>query len=297
MKNIKIYLVALSALVLTLSCFAEGQARSWVSTNGDDKKPCSRQEPCKTFAGAITKTNAGGEIIALDSGGYGPITITKSITIDGAGVYAGINSTSTDNQTAISIDAHTDDIVVLRGLTLNGGQSPFYGISIVKAGSVFVEGCTISGFATGVLSLTDPVFIKDSIIRGNGTGVAPSGGTLEHCRIEKNQTGLIMVDGSSPVTISNSVLSGNESGVDVATSNTNTFLTIERCVITGIRPSGTIAGIAAGNSARIHVSETVVANYDVGLSHVGGGKIISFGNNRLVHNNTDGAFTSTKPQQ
>src|SRR5215218_11034979 len=83
--------------IVTLSAAAQAQTRTWVSGVGDDLNPCSRTAPCKTFAGAISKTSAGGEIDALDSGGFGAVTITKSITIDGgtAGLASILNSGTT----------------------------------------------------------------------------------------------------------------------------------------------------------------------------------------------------------
>src|SRR5438445_593797 len=92
--------------------------RTWVSGVGDDANPCSRTAPCKTFAGAISKTAGGGEIDALDPGGYGTVTITKSITLDGSGTFASILASG---GIAININANPLDIVVIRGLSLQGG--------------------------------------------------------------------------------------------------------------------------------------------------------------------------------
>src|SRR5918998_6237974 len=76
--------LALSIFMLALTSLAHAQAtRTWVSGVGDDVNPCSRTAPCKTWAGAISKTATGGEIDALDPGGFGTLTITKSITVDG----------------------------------------------------------------------------------------------------------------------------------------------------------------------------------------------------------------------
>src|SRR5512140_2910805 len=109
------------SLVLALACasFAGAQAtRTWVSGVGDDANPCSRTAPCKTFAGSISKTAPGGEINCLDPGGFGAVTITKSITIacDGTGT-AGVLVSGTN---AIVISAAASDIVTLRGLDIEG---------------------------------------------------------------------------------------------------------------------------------------------------------------------------------
>src|ERR1700753_680246 len=97
---------------------AHAQAtRTWVSGVGDDVNPCSRTAPCKTFAGAISKTAAGGEIDVLDPGGFGTVTITKAITIDGGGTLASILASGTNG---INVNAGASDIVILRNLSING---------------------------------------------------------------------------------------------------------------------------------------------------------------------------------
>src|SRR5881296_1387534 len=97
---------------------AHAQAtRTWVSGVGDDANPCSRTAPCKTFAGAISKTAAKGEINVLDPGGFGAVTITKSISIEAVGVIAGVLVSGTN---AIVINALPTDVIVLRGLTIEG---------------------------------------------------------------------------------------------------------------------------------------------------------------------------------
>src|SRR5580692_5158991 len=98
---------------------ANAQAtRTWVSGVGDDANPCSRTAPCKTFAGAISKTAAGGEIDVLDPGGFGAVTITKAITFDGGGgQVASVLASSTNG---INVNAGATAVVILRNLRLNG---------------------------------------------------------------------------------------------------------------------------------------------------------------------------------
>src|SRR5437773_11232373 len=119
--------VALSiGLVFCLTSLAEAQAsRTWVSGVGDDANPCSRTAPCRTFAGAISKTAAGGEINALDPGGFGAVTITKSIIIDGGNMLAGVLVSGTNG---IVVSAAPTDRVVLRGLDINGIGTGLNGI-------------------------------------------------------------------------------------------------------------------------------------------------------------------------
>src|SRR6188472_3006992 len=130
-------LILLTGTLLFVVSLAHAQAtRTWVSGVGDDANPCSRTAPCKTFAGAISKTAAGGEIDALDPAGFGAVTITKSITIDGTPFQAGVLASGTNG---IIINAGANDVVVLRGLSVEGVSSALNGIRVMNAGAVFVE--------------------------------------------------------------------------------------------------------------------------------------------------------------
>src|SRR5438874_8298297 len=128
-SGIKI-LILLGAVCVAFSQAASAYAqasRTWVSGVGDDANPCSRTAPCKTFAGAISKTAAGGEIDALDPAGYGAVTITKSITIDGTGTLASVLVSGTNG---IIINAGTGDRVLLRNIQINGIGTGINGVQI-----------------------------------------------------------------------------------------------------------------------------------------------------------------------
>ncbi|MFP5246214.1 MAG: hypothetical protein ACLGH0_05925, partial [Thermoanaerobaculia bacterium] len=108
-------------VLFAVAVTANAQAtRTWVSGVGDDANPCSRTAPCKTFAGAISKTAAGGEISVLDPGGFGAVTITKAITIDGNGQVSSILASGTNG---VIVNAGNNDQVQLRNLTINGAHS------------------------------------------------------------------------------------------------------------------------------------------------------------------------------
>src|SRR5882762_8950790 len=109
-------IIAILICLTSLSAFAQA-TRTWVSGVGDDVNPCSRTAPCKTFAGAISKTAAGGEINVLDPGGFGAVTITKSITISSEGFEAGVLVSGTNG---IIVNAAATDTIILRGLDIEG---------------------------------------------------------------------------------------------------------------------------------------------------------------------------------
>jgi len=139
-------LCALVALALPGSALAQA-TRTWVSGVGDDANPCSRTAPCKTFAGAISKTAASGEINVLDPGGFGGVTITKSITINGGGFIAGVLVSGTN---AIIINAGINDKVTLKGLDMNGLGTGLVGIKVLAGKKITIEDNEIYGFQDGV---------------------------------------------------------------------------------------------------------------------------------------------------
>lgn len=171
----------LCALIALAAVAVPAQAnRTWVSGVGDDVNPCSRTAPCKTFAGAIAKTVHGGEIDVLDPGGFGAVTIRKSITIDGTGVLSSILATA---GAGIRIDILKDapkSAVRLRGLTINGLGGGVNGINIIAAGTVSIEDCIIDGFKeNGILVNDGSVFVRNTTIRNNakaGINTKPLGG-------------------------------------------------------------------------------------------------------------------------
>src|SRR5829696_3406389 len=160
MSRIRFSLITFGLLMFILagSSAAQAQAtRTWVSGVGDDVNPCSRTAPCKTFAGAISKTAAGGEIDALDPGGFGAVTVTKSLLIDGTnGQGFGSILASGTNGVVIndSLTAAPNTIVVrLRNLSINGAGTTLgtNGISFVSGSALHVENCRIlNGTGDGI---------------------------------------------------------------------------------------------------------------------------------------------------
>src|SRR5215213_2103018 len=121
--------------------------RTWVSGVGDDANPCSRTAPCKTFAGAISKTAAGGEISVLDPGGFGAVTITKAISIVADGDLGGVLHSLTNG---VIVNAGVNDAVLLRGLDINGAGTGLDGIKILSAKTVTVERSVIMESTNGI---------------------------------------------------------------------------------------------------------------------------------------------------
>lgn len=190
---------ALFAVTFLLVSGVRAQAsRTWVSGVGNDQNACSRTAPCKTFAGAILKTNTGGEITVMDAGGFGTVIIRKSITIDGTGVPSSILAAQA---TGITIDIpfrRQGDIkrsVRIRGLSINGLGNGINGIDVVAAARVSIEDCVIDGFTVdGIAVRAGILFVRNTTIRYNaGTGVnvtGASGSAISDSTVIFNGTGL-----------------------------------------------------------------------------------------------------------
>jgi hypothetical protein len=137
--------LAAAALAVGFSTAAHAQTRTWVSGVGDDLNPCSRTAPCKTFAGAISKTATNGEISVLDPGGFGTLTIGKSITINGDGTLAGVLSAGVVGFTVNITTNLATDKVVIRNVSINGVGTGTKGVRILDGQEVILDNVTIAG--------------------------------------------------------------------------------------------------------------------------------------------------------
>jgi hypothetical protein len=177
----KLFLCKLAAVATVAMLFvapAHAQAtRTWVSGVGDDANPCSRTAPCKTFAGAISKTATKGEINVLDPGGYGGVTITKAITIRSDHVEAGVLVSGT-NAIIVNVPGAADS-VILDGLDIEGLGTGLDGVKILGGGNVVIRNCTIRNFTGNGVNLVGTagakVLVQNSYIRNNGGGVNVQG--------------------------------------------------------------------------------------------------------------------------
>jgi hypothetical protein len=294
------------ALFLLLSQAAWGQStRTWVSVNGSDANDCSRATPCRTLSAALVKSASGAEIDVLDSGDFGAVTLNKSITVLAPGVLGGIQ---TPAGTAITINAGASDKVVLRGLTIDGLGTGLDGVSFVAGGSLYVENCTVNNFGRyGIdfapTSGSGKLFVTDTVVRNNGIGATGGGlhliattgtgfiASVDGLRSEGNVFGL-KAETLGAVTVRNSLSANNGySGYTALTpsGSGDVRLFLENSVSTH---NGT-TGVASVGLATVILSNGVVTDNQTGLSTNNGGLILSFGNNKVQANATDGSPTQT----
>ncbi|MBR0875090.1 right-handed parallel beta-helix repeat-containing protein [Bradyrhizobium tropiciagri] len=296
MRRIALLTIAAGLFLPVLaSAPAHAQAtRTWVSGVGDDANPCSRTAPCKTFAGAISKTAAQGEINCLDPGGFGGLTITKAITVNcheilGSVLVAGTNG--------ININAGVADRVVLRNLQIQGlgptgVNAGLVGVKIFQAGSVSIEDCVITQFGQqGILdqrtNAGGKLLVKDTVLSLNGgagisvAGAATNNATLDNVRSYNNTFGIAVGNGNN-VTIKRSDFSSNSTGM---TADPGAQISVNSSAInsnaTGVNGSG------------IRVSDSDI-NFNTTAAFAG--TPTSFGTNRLVGNAATGTFNTAAQQ-
>jgi hypothetical protein len=282
--------------VFAFASMVQAQAtRTWVSGVGDDVNPCSRTAPCKTFAGAISKTAVNGEINCLDPAGYGAVTVTKSITIDCEDTQGSILSSGT-NGVIVNITAVTDikKAFKIRGISINGAGTGINGIRILAANSVHldevvIDGMTQHGVSIETTSGSPKVFIQDTHIRsvsGNGVNAFVTGGGVK-LAIGGSQIGAaasaVSLSLNTAATISDSMLNGNTTGLVAS----NATAAVMNCNI-----SNNTTGVSALSGGTVRLFGTMISGNGTGLS-LGGGSIVSHTGNVFAGNTVDGAPSSS----
>jgi hypothetical protein len=325
MRKRHVYAGGLAALVLTgvaLAAVVSGShaaprvaaaaiQRTFVSTSGNDANPCTRTDPCRNFAAALANTLAGGEVVALDSGGYGVVTIAKAVTIAGApGAHVAITAFSGD---AVTVNAGGSDTVVLRNLYLTGLGAEA-GVVFDAGGSLHLESVVATGFATGLFAPADTaaLFVVDSQFRHSAdTGVYIDGPRteIEHTRADANaNVGFVFTGGTvasvrrsaathnaahgfamsaATVAIEDSLADGNgDYGVRIdsgATAN-----------LTGdVLSSNGLGGLTTVNASAVgRIGGSTVTRNGTGLLQAAG-TLESYGDNLVRGNTTDTAGAIT----
>ena len=287
-------------LISAVSSASAQPSRTWVSGIGFDDNPCSRTAPCKSLAGALSKTAIGGEISVLDPAGYGGVTITKSVTINGTpGAGYGSILASLPGVPGIVIAMSKDDpykTVRLNWLDINGASAGLHGIRIVDnqaAGvSVVIENTNIDGFTgSGILderSVGGKLTIANTVVRHtlqSGIKIASGGktkiqATLANVRVHNSAQAGLTVNGGAKATVRNSVFSGSAFGIDVEQANSEVS-------VDGSTISHNTTGLFTNGGAALRLSNSNVAFNDSGVA----GAVESFTNNRFIANGAGSPVT------
>ena len=272
------------ALLAALSCSlatapAHARARVFVASYGNDSNPCTFGSPCKTFQQAVNVVDAAGEVTAIDSAGFGPINITKAVTITSPdGVEAGIVPVSGGN--AIAIAAGSTDAVELHGLTVDGSGVGTNGIEFTSGGSLTVVNCVVRNMASTGLDFvssattTQTLAVSNSYFTRNSTGIS----------IKLTNTGAITA------AIDRTGLNGNEDGLNVTAAISSTG-NIKVGMTDSVAANNTFAGVALNNTgatgfSNVSLTHSLVEGNSVGLLGEGTGGTIWLAQSTLTGNAT-----------
>ncbi|HEX7177437.1 MAG TPA: right-handed parallel beta-helix repeat-containing protein [Pyrinomonadaceae bacterium] len=296
--------LAFMAFTLAVSSSAQAQAtRTWVSGVGDDVNPCSRTAPCKTYAGAISKTAKDGEISTLDPGGFGTITTTKSITINGGGAgqgYGSILSALAPQGVLVNI-TDVNDIrksVKLNWLDINGASTGTDGIRMIAGNTLHIENTFIDGMAGDGVDINVSVGIafsmKNVSIRncvGSGVKMASTGGgsvgfSLNNVQVSKTGTGIDVQNGARG-TITDTVIALNTTGISVTEAGNDAEANIVNATITGH-----VTGISVGAGARARIARCLITQNVTSLTPAAQ---VDTGNNNTIMGNTNNTAPAGLP--
>jgi hypothetical protein len=296
----------LLAAVLLIS--AQGTAwaqatRTWVSGVGDDANPCSRTAPCKTFAGAISKTQAKGVISVLDPGGYGGVTITKAITIDGSAVSGSLLVSGVNG---INVTAAAADVVRIRHVSLEGISGGVSGIRFNSGSALLLDDVRIHDFTSHGIQFapsgSSRLVVSDSVItnnQGNGIYVQPGASgfarvSLDNVKLNNNNQNGFYAEDRTVASIRNSFLSHNgNNGVLAFSVSQPVEINVDSSQVTnnGLNSTSAAGVRSQGALASIIISGNVISENPRGILAAGGADIFSFGSNRVSSNTLDGSPT------
>ena len=300
----------LAALATALACSfasapANARARVFVASYGNDGNPCTFGSPCKTFQAAVNAVDVGGEVTAIDSAGFGPISINKSVTITSpAGVEAGVVPAAGGD--GVDINIGPSDAVVLRGLTMNGSSGGSNGIFFKTGGSLTVIDCEVQNFLLDGI-LLEPTSgaiyfaITNTTVANNAnegihyvptSGSPSANGVIDHVIAIGNGEG-ITVDttrtsgGTTNINISNSVASNDVTGIDLDGGPASIMtVTIDNAIISGNNFGyGIVAVNDAGSQITVELGRSVITNNRIGVNNATSPNgFFSYGDNRINSN-------------
>ena len=300
-------ILAIAIFTLAVASSAPAATRTWVSGVGDDLNPCSRTAPCKTYSGAISKTDKDGEISTLDPGGYGTVTITKSITINGGGTGAGYGSILASGLNGVIINitdaADVRKSVRLDWLNINGASTGTDGVRMVAGNTLHVENCLIDGFTsdgielaytaanTGTVLSVHNTTIRNCVATGIRTNAFAGGQiktAISNVQITKCGIGINQVNGTLG-TVRDSMISFCTTGIQTAEPTAGSVVNIDGTSIS----NNTGTGINVVGTSRARIASCKI--FQNGTSLAPAANVDSGGNNSIVGNTTNTAPGGPSP--
>ena len=266
--------------------------RTYVSGLGSDNNPCTVSSPCGTFQAALALTIAGGAIYVLDSANYGPVTINKAVTITSEGAMAGVLATS---GVGMTISAGASDVINLHGLDIDGANSNSIGIQFNSGKSLTIQKSLVRNFTNSGISFTpnaaSALFVSDTVVTHNAQngilvvgGSSAVAGALSRVTASINGVGILASGSSVSLAVTDAVASSNNYGIGASSSTV---------MVRNSTVSNNAVGIAADQTAIVRVGQSTITGNGTGWQATNGGQVLSYGNNNVGGNTTDGTATST----
>ena len=289
---IRTIMAAALALAVTLpAAHAAARDRVFVASYGSDTNPCTFGSPCKTFQHAHDVVATSGEITAIDSAGFGPLTITKGVTVTSPnGVEAGIAAAA--GGTAITINATAADAVILRGLTLEGTNAAWYGIQANSAGKIEITDSVVRDFATTGIVFTATtvmlIHVSNTKVMNNNVGIAVKNNVADTGNLFANFDHLTIIDNNQNGFLFTST--SNQSGfIDIQNSNieNNGLYANNGCEVEMTGSYVQMLNTTLGNTFDQFCSVRMDDSNLLGVSHVVGGSVLQ-GNNTDNYVQSDG---------
>ena len=310
MRNVALSLMRAMIIAALLHGGAEAasisagpQMRTYVSGTGSDNGACTASSPCKTFQAALAMTLAGGEIFVLNSANYGAVTINKAVTITSEGAVAGILATG---GVGITINAGAGDIVNLRGLDIDGGNSGTNGIQFNSGRTLNIQKSTVRNFTNSGIGFspsvgTSSLVVSDTMLTNNGRNgllIAPTGsggvnGALSRVvtvgnGLATNGVGIFVYglgsSGAVNVTLTDTVANNNYYGAGAVSA----ALMVRNSTLTN-----NAVGVQSDQGAVVRIGQATLTGNVIGWQSANGGLLQSFGTNNLSGNQTDGVASGT----
>jgi hypothetical protein len=291
---------AVTALMVACSPALASVSRTFVSGAGTDTGTCPLTAPCRTFAYALTQTVSNGEIIVLSSAGYGAVTITQAVSIINTSNYAGVTVASGNG---ITINAGTNDSVVLRGISVDGGGTGSNGIVFNSGGKLTIDQCDALNFTTNGIFMqptsgNHTIVITNTTASNNqnvGVFYSPSSGSaatvivIDHVSTNNNAYGITLsnITGSSPASISNSIATGNQ-GNGFAFFNTTASLDASYA-------SGNAIGVYVDSASTLALGRSVLMNNTSYGVYASSATVNSYKDNRIAGNASQQVIGTLSP--
>jgi hypothetical protein len=294
--------------LLALAALAHAQNNvSWVASTGIDINTCVRTSPCRTLAVAYAKTEAAGTIRMVDAADYGPLVISKAITLDG-GTSGGMVGGGSGN--AITVTPGYNDMINLRNFAIHMA-GPYTGIVVHSGGLAVINvenvSITADDLGGGILVNSDgrdfstdtQVRVRNVSVAGTAIGVVIGNGrfTAEHLAVDTRSDALLLRTNLFHAVIRDSAFHSTNNGVAVSITTDDQTIFNRNVLIEHSDMSQSTTGVYVCQNkpavkVNVRLTDNVITANGVGVFQCNGQQLVTFRNNVLEGNSIDGTLVN-----